>query len=97
MIGEGCEARPAQHRCTPGNQLDRDAAFTFLKVAGQSFNPADDEGNPLRHTLKFSLTYSTLDGKRFTTQCTIGFHLGLGAFTRYPAASWLGANHPDRN
>ena len=89
--------RAAQHRCTPGNQFDRDAAFTFLKVAGLSFAPTDDAGTPLRNTLKFSLTYSTLDGRRFTTRCTILFHLGLVAFAKIaPDASWLGANNPDK-
>ncbi len=98
VIGEGCEVRTAQHRCTPGNQFDRDATFTFLKGAGQSFAPKDEAGNPLHHTLKFSLTYSTLDGRRFTTPSTIRFHLGLGAFAKItPSASWLGTNKPDEN
>jgi hypothetical protein len=98
VIGEGCDVRPAQHRCTPGNQFDRDAAVTFLKVAGQSFMSTVDAGNSLRHTLKFSLTYSTLESRQFTTPCTIRFHLGLGAFAEIiPAASWLGANSPEEN
>lgn len=63
VIGEGAEVVATQHRCAPGNQFDRDAAFNFMKVAGQSFAPANGGGNPLRHTLKFSLTYLTLDGR----------------------------------
>jgi hypothetical protein len=95
VIGQGAEVRATQHRCTPGNQFDRDATSAFLKVAGQSFAPTDEAGNPLRHTLKFLLTYSTLDGRRFTTPCTVCFHLGLGAFARItPDASWLGTNNP---
>jgi len=98
VMGEGCEVIATQHRCAPGNQFDRDAAFAFMKVAGQSFAPTDEAGILLRHTLKFSLAYSTLDGRRFTTPCTVLFHLGLGAFARIsPDASWLGANNPEKN
>jgi hypothetical protein len=98
VIGEGCEVIAAQHRCTPGNQFDRDAAFAFMKIAGPSFAPTDEAGNPLRHTLKFLLTYSTLDGGRFTTTCIVRFHLGLGAFARImPDASWLGTINPAVN
>jgi hypothetical protein len=96
VIGEGSAVHTVQHRCAPGNQFDRDAAFDFLKVAGQSFAPTDEAGSPLRHMLKFALTYLTLEGTRFTTLCTIRFHLGLGAFAKIdPEASWLGANSSD--
>jgi len=96
VVGEGCEVRAVQHRCAPGNQFDRDAASTFLRVAGQSFAPTDEDGSPLRPALKFILAYSALDSRRFTTPCTIHFHLGLGAFARIaPDASWLGAKNPD--
>jgi len=93
VISEGNEVRAVQHRCTPGNQLDLDATFNFLQVAGNSMFASNEAGNPPRHTLKFVLTYSTLDGGRFTTPCTIRFHLGLGAFAKItPDASWLGTN-----
>ena len=96
VIGEGGQVRAGQHQCTPGNQFDRDTAFTFLKVAGQLPPPIDEAGSPLRHTLKFILTYSALDDRRFMTPCTIRFHLGLGAFAKItPDAGWLGTNDTD--
>src|ERR1035441_8042062 len=71
VIGDGSEVRAVQHRCMPGNQFDADATFAFLKVAGQSLPLTGEAGSPLRHMLKFIRAYSTTDGRRFTTPCTI--------------------------
>src|SRR5208282_6036184 len=81
------------HRRVPGNDLDHQAAFTFLRNAGQALPPTDGHGNPLDNRLRFFLEYSALDGAReFRTECLIHFNLGFPnpRAQIVPASSWLG-------